>query len=53
MEGLDRWPSHHLTFSPDGRLLATPIYHFDGGGVALWEVASGKFAKRLEMPTKA
>jgi WD40 repeat protein/beta-lactamase regulating signal transducer with metallopeptidase domain len=44
------WRGEYLTFSPDGQWLANPISPFSGGGVAMWEVKTGEFAKRLEMP---
>jgi WD40 repeat protein len=37
-----------LTFSPDGKLLAVQIDDLNsGGGVALWDVASGRLVHRL------
>ncbi|MEX2142263.1 MAG: M56 family metallopeptidase [Pirellulales bacterium] len=50
MKGVESWQSKHPIFSPNGKLLAAPISKYDGGGVAVWEVASGKLTKRLEMP---
>jgi WD40 repeat protein len=50
IENIEQWRSEHHTFSPDGRFLASPISSFGGGGAAIWEVATGKLAKRLEMP---
>ena len=50
MEGVDVWRGHHLAFSPDGNLIASPIEVYEGGGVAMWDVASGKFARQLKMP---
>ena len=37
-----------IVFSPDGRLLATPASPRADGGVAVWEVASGKLVQRLK-----
>jgi len=48
LDGPESWRSHHVVFSPDGRMVATPIEEYYGGGVAIWEIGSGAFLKRLE-----
>jgi WD40 repeat protein len=50
IEKIEDWRAEYFTFSPDGRWLAAPISSFSSGGVAIWEVATGKFARRLQMP---
>jgi WD40 repeat protein/beta-lactamase regulating signal transducer with metallopeptidase domain len=42
------WGSRSLAFSPDGKLLVNSISDMRaGGGVALWDVATGKLLRRL------
>ncbi|HEV2971475.1 MAG TPA: M56 family metallopeptidase, partial [Pirellulales bacterium] len=47
--GGEDWGERSLTFSPDGKMLATSISHGSaGGGVALWDVSSGRLVRRLQ-----
>jgi WD40 repeat protein len=42
------WRLDTSAFSPDGKLLAAPIEELNaGGGIALWDVATGKLIRRL------
>jgi WD40 repeat protein len=50
LEGPESWRIHQIVFSPDGNLVATPVEHWYGGGVAVWRCDSGKLHTRLEMP---
>jgi WD40 repeat protein len=46
--GVRYWTFRTITFSPDGKLLAANINDLNsGGGVALWDVATGKLVNRL------
>ena len=43
------WYPKALSFSPDGKLLAVPIDDLNyGGGIALWDVATGQLVRRLK-----
>jgi WD40 repeat protein len=50
MKGISPHQSNQPKFSPNGKMLAAPISSYDGGGVAVWDVESGKLVRRLEMP---
>ena len=50
LEGPESWRTHQTAFSPDGKLVATPIEEYYGGGVAVWRCDTGKLFARLEMP---
>ncbi|MEX2139112.1 MAG: M56 family metallopeptidase [Pirellulales bacterium] len=50
IEGVKSWYPHSLAFSADGSMLATPLDRNAGGGVAVWNVASGKLLHRLDVP---
>ncbi len=46
--GVHYWTFRTIAFSPDGKLLAANINDLNsGGGVALWDVATGKLISRL------
>ena len=46
--GVRSWRHSTVTFSPNGKLLAVQIDDLNsGGGVALWDVATGKLLQRL------
>ena len=48
MAGVSGWYSRCLAFSPDGKLLAANLDdNNSGGGIAIWETATGRFIKRL------
>jgi WD40 repeat protein len=48
LPGVARWNLHAIAFSPDGNILAAPVDDNAGGGVAIWEVATGKLLRRLK-----
>jgi len=50
LEGPESWRIQQIAFSGDGKLVATPIEPYYGGGVAVWRCDSGKLFSRLEMP---
>jgi WD40 repeat protein len=51
VEGVSHLYPRRVVFSSDGKHLAASIdYSNSGGGVALWDAASGKLVHRLEVP---
>jgi WD40 repeat protein len=48
--GVKFWYPRSLAFSADGSMLAAPIDRNSGGGVAVWQVATGKLLVRLHVP---
>ena len=50
MPSIERWNMHAIAFSPDGKTLAVPVDENAGGGVVLWEIATGKLIRRLQGP---
>ena len=46
--GIDRWNLHSIALSPDGKTIVAPIGELGiGGGIAFWELESGKLIRRL------
>jgi WD40 repeat protein len=46
--GIGYWNAYTVAFSLDGKMLAGPIdYSNSGGGIALWDVETGKLVHRL------
>ncbi len=44
---VERWNIKGIAISPDGKRLAVPIDDHNGGGVALWELQTGKLVQQL------
>jgi WD40 repeat protein/beta-lactamase regulating signal transducer with metallopeptidase domain len=49
-ESIRYWHPRSLAFSSDGAMLAAPLDRNAGGGVLVWDVATGKLLKRLDVP---